>query len=451
MSRIKIIKATNLKAIKKMEADFKGCTAIITAGNDKGKSTFLRSIVDRIRFIRPEIPVTRGETEGESELILDSGERFVWEFDDKKKDKLTYFVKVNNKEVKQLVTKEFGRKFFPPVFDIDNFLASTPKEQILQLQKIVGLDFTDVDFRYEKAYADRTIKNRDAENYQAKLTSMLETDKVDPVDLTDLNVKKESERSRLNKLYQENKAHNDKLRTQHQVDCDNERKIIELFNKENSESPDLVILTESISAFNILKTNGYEDVAENASAFIGVLQKKIRPDRNYVAPVLPELIDPELPDDTELKRIDAEMLTASQTNVKAAEYQKYIDQKATTDAAKIEAKEADDLVKSIEAERKKMIAGAKFPEGITITDGKITVDGFPLDRDQIGSSKLYIAALKIGAIGLGEVKTMYFDASYLDDENLRGVNDWSESQGYQLLIEQPSRSGGEISYEIIEG
>lgn len=35
-----------------MEADFKGCSAIVTGGNNKGKTSFLKGIVDRIRFIR---------------------------------------------------------------------------------------------------------------------------------------------------------------------------------------------------------------------------------------------------------------------------------------------------------------------------------------------------------------------------------------------------------------
>lgn len=39
MTKVKRITVTNLKAIGEMTADFNGCTAIISAGNNKGKTS----------------------------------------------------------------------------------------------------------------------------------------------------------------------------------------------------------------------------------------------------------------------------------------------------------------------------------------------------------------------------------------------------------------------------
>jgi len=170
MSKVHKIKISNFKSIDEFEADFKGCTALVTGGNNTGKTSFLRGIPDRIRFVRPELMVRNGEKEGKGEMTLTTGERFVWEFDVDGRDKLTLFT---TEGLKQSVTVDIGKRFFPPVFDIDKFLQSAPKSQVKQLQVIVGLDFTEIDQRYEKAYNYRTERNREAELYHVKLSKML--------------------------------------------------------------------------------------------------------------------------------------------------------------------------------------------------------------------------------------------------------------------------------------
>lgn len=423
MSKIQTIKISNFKSITDLEANFNGCTAIVTGGNNKGKTSFLKGIVDRIRFIRPDVMVKKGEKEGRGELVLDSGEKFLWEFDTTGKDKLTYITDQGRKSV----TKDLGSQFFPPVFDIDKFLQSSPKEQVKQLQAIVGLDFTEIDERHRKAYDARTERNREAEIYHVKLEKMMKVDCVESVDLTELKAKKEAEKNRLNTIYLDNKASNQKLR-------DGYNKERESIQKQTDS------LNECMGALAVLQKHGYTG---DALQFVSDLRKAI-----------PELKEPtyieEMPDRTELDKIDSALLAASETNAQAQKYKDYIDYKNETEAAKNAAKDADELVKSIESERQKMIESVSFPEGISITSSGITVDGLPLDKNQISTSKLYCSALRIASMNLGEVKTLYFDASFLDKITLAEIQDWANSNDLQLLIERPDFDGGEIKYELIE-
>jgi hypothetical protein len=423
MSKIQTIKLQNFKAIDSIEAEFKGCTAIVTGGNNKGKTSFLKGIVDRIRFIRPDVMVKKGEKEGRGELVLDSGEKFVWEFD-AGRDKLTYITN----EARKSVTKEFGATFFPPVFDIDKFLQSSPKEQVKQLQAIVGLDFTDIDLRYKKAYDARTERNREAEIYHVKLEKMLKVDRVESVDLTELKAKKEAEKERLNSIYIKNKKANEQTRLDYQSEKDKVHALVEQHAK-------------CLSSLEILKKAGY--ITGDAFEFVDHLKKSI-----------PEIKEPsyieEMPDRTELDKIDAALLTASETNTAAQKYQEYTTHVNETKAAKNAADEADLIVKSIESERQKMIESASFPEGISITSEGILVDGLPLDKNQISTSKLYCSALRIASMNLGEVKTLYFDASFLDKNTLSEIQDWANENDLQLLIERPDFDGGEIQYQLIE-
>lgn len=444
MSKIQNIKIENFKSISDLEIDFKGCTAIVTAGNNKGKTSFLRGIPDRIRFDRPEIPVKEGEKEGKGEMILDTGERFIWEFDVKGKDKLTY---ITNDGLKQGVSVELGKQFFPPLFDIDKFLQSTPKSQAKQLQAIIGLDFDDIDKRYAEAYAIRTERNREAELYHVKLEKMIKCDRVYFVDLTDLTAKKEAEKDKLNTKYLSNKKINSDIRNlwnESKIKIDKE--VIEFNAKQHNN--DLVFKRVS-EALTTLCQNGY--MGNEVSIFVKGIEKNILPSKvaYELYPTEPTYIE-EMPDRSNLDKIDSQILAASEINALAQKYKEYIDHKNATEGARSAADEADLRVKDIEVERLKMIESANMPKGILITSEGILVDGLPLDKNQISTSKLYCSALRIASMNLGEVKTLYFDASFLDKNSLAEIQTWANENDLQLLIERPDFDGGEIQYELIE-
>lgn len=444
MSKIKQIKITNFKSIEEFEADFKGCTAIVIGANNSGKTSFLRGIPDRLRFIRPDVMVKQGEKEGKGEMILTTGERFVWEFDIQGRDKLTYYT---NDGLKQSVTTEIGKKFFPKVFDIDKFLQSSPKEQVKQLQAIVGLDFTDIDERYAKAYNYRTERNREAELYHAKLTKMLKVDPVNFVDLTDLQAKKERERNRLNALYTENKGKNEAARSAWITE---KEQIMNECSKHNEEQRRRMKVADQCNeALQILTKNGYS--GGDVKPFVDRLYDSVDPDKvpSEFYPDEPTYIQ-EMPDSSVLDQIDAQILRASEINAAAQKYKEYIDHKNATEKAKDIAKQADEAVRAIEEERRRMVESVNMPKGISFGPDGILVDNLPLDKNQLSTSKLYCAALRIASMNLGEVKTLYFDASFLDRNTLGEIQAWADENDLQLLIERPDFDAGDMRYEIIE-
>lgn len=90
-----------------------------------------------------------------------------------------------------------------------------------------------------------------------------------------------------------------------------------------------------------------------------------------------------------------------------------------------------------------------MPEGFCFDDDGITYKGLPFNKESLSSSAIYIAALKLAALGLGEVKMLHFDASYLDKNSLAEIEDWAKENDLQLLIERPDFDGGEIEYQLI--
>jgi hypothetical protein len=90
-----------------------------------------------------------------------------------------------------------------------------------------------------------------------------------------------------------------------------------------------------------------------------------------------------------------------------------------------------------------------MPEGFGFDDDGITYNGLPFTREQLSSSGLYIAAIKLAAMTLGEIKALHFDASFLDKNSLADIEAWANGEDLQLLIERPDFEGGEIEYQLL--
>lgn len=463
-SKVSKITVSNLKAVSELTADFNGCTAIITGGNNKGKSSFLRSLPDRIHGIKPDVILKQGEKDGQAEWVLTSGEKFIWNFwgaTEKKKagEKLTF---ITDKGIKGSVTRELALRYFPPTFNVDEFLNAAPKQQKATLQKLVGLDFTDVDARYDAAYLDREGKNRRAMEQRIILEDFPMPEQVAAVSLEQLMFNKAAIRNRLNKLYQDNKAGNEKLRSEYdaecqrlrtewQQQCETEKQQVDDNNKQVQER--MQQHSQATTAVNVLRGMGYKGDAE---AFIDKMHVQIGKEQTYnqlAEPILPPVPSyvVEMPDDTELKQVDEQILNAQKINQAAQLYIDWTVQRDKAATAKHIAEESDEVVKAIEREKMDMIKSAKMPEGFSFLGDGIAYTGLPFTREQLSSSGIYIAALKLAAMTLGEVRTLHFDASFLDRISLEAIQQWAESEDLQLLIERPSFEPEDISYQLICG
>lgn len=410
MSKIKSISVTNLKAISELSADFNGATAIITGKNNSGKSTFLRSLPDRIRGIKPDVVVKFGESEGRAEWTLTTGEQFIWQVDTKsaKGEKLTFITK---DQIKTSVTKDIAARFFPPVFDVDKFLTDGPKEQMTKVEKLAGIDLTEIKARYKSAYDDRTYANRKQAEETAKMTqvdlSLPETETpIDELQKELAGIDAHNQRFEYVRKGVQEKADQEK-------ECDTQivalqKQILELQKK-------AVALHDEI-------TKGEDWMNQEAN--------KIKP--------------------ASLKtEIEAKIKTITDQNKKIVANNLAREQVKKVSAANKAAEEADALVKSIEQEKLDMIKNAKLPEGFGFNDDGLTYTGLPFTREQISSSGIYIAALKLAVLTLGEVRMLHFDASFLDKNSLADIERWAQEQDLQLLVERPDFEAGEIKYELV--
>lgn len=404
-TKVKRITVSNLKAVSEMTADFNGATAIITGGNNKGKSSFLRSIPDRIRGIKPEVVLKFGEREGYAELELTTGEKFIWSFTLGGRESLQF---ISQDNIKGSVTKEIANRYFPPVFDVDGFLEATPKKQRAILQQLVGLDFTEIDQRYQKAFDDRTFKNRKKTEERAKVTEILDLP-VKEYPIIDL----EKELAGID-------LHNaDYLRTQ--------------------ERQKLFIDTRSTNEKRI----------EELKAQIRDLESSNRDHTEKIDTLDKWLAEPANKPKDNAESLKRKIATARRENEAIRKNNEARKQDKIAAEAEDDWRAADALVKKIEQERTDMITNAKIPQGFTFTADGIEYNGYPMTKEQLSSSGIYIAALKLASMNLGEVRTLHFDASFLDNKSLEEIEKWADKNKLQLLIEVVDRDGEEISYELL--
>lgn len=406
MAKVKKITVSNLKAVSALTADFNGCTAIVTGGNNKGKSSFLKSLPERLRGHKPELILKDGEREGFAELELTTGEKFVWSFD-KKKEKLAF---ISERNIKSSLTKDICSYYFPPVFDVDAFLNSTPKKQKEVLQKLTGIDFTEIDLLYKEAYETRTWENKRLAEEKAKLQ------KIDP-DLPAEELPTEELEKEIAGIDSHNQRVVDfkaRLEEKKKMVADNETEIEELAAK-------IEAIKEKNNAIMVDITKGNVWLAD---------------DKNKLK--------------LNTEELKAQLAELKSKNKEIAANNQYKKQLEVFNKCEANAKEADAEVKRIEAEKLEVIKNASMPDGFGFSDEGITYNGFEFTKEQLSSSGIYIAALKLAAIGLGEVKTLHFDASFLDKNSLAEIEQWAEANDLQLLIERPDWEGGEIEYQLLQ-
>lgn len=390
--RVKKITVKNIKSISDLSADFNGCTAIVTGGNNKGKTTLLRSFVDRMRGLKSKDIVKKGETDGVCEYELTDWSKFTWKVDDSGKEKITFITK-DGIEIKTWVIKELSNRIFWQGFDIDKFLTSTPKKQKTELQKLLGIDMTQLEEEYKDLYDKRTQANTIYKTESAKDTNL-----------------QECSANGANEL--------GKLEKQYELTLEKNNKIKVIIAKLDYKKEELELLKTRIEELETDIKKGEEYIKKNKIA--------------------------------DTSKLVEDIAEAKEQYAIFNENQKVLAQRDVIEKAKEKWEELDFNVKENEAKRFEIMKSANIPEGFELTDDGLKYNGFELDKGQLSSSAVYIASLKLASLGLGELKTVCFDASYLDKNSLMEVQDWAEKQGLQLLIERPDFDWGEIKYEIIE-
>jgi len=433
MSKIKTIRVENFKAISQQEVSLDGQSIMMVAANNQGKSSILKGLIDRFQSVKPPVIVKEGESKGFNEMELTDGSVIKWSFTEK-----TESFSFTTKEGVKMTTgvlKAIGERYFGKKFSIDEFIASSSTKQTEKVLEILGVDTSKLDIDYKEQYDLRADANRELKRLRAfDYTQPIERSKPD------LDVVKEKKDALINS----NDDLQDKWTKENE---EHQKETLEFNDVQETLRKSIHFISNCISDLEKFKGTvvgsfidfkGIEDFLE------GVQEPK--PTK--------QLTSLDKPAYNSLQEIDQEIEEVykkiEKYNVYSSDVKTFNDWRKEGFQAKANAQLHEDNLKSILEQKASLVANANMPKEFTISeDNNLLYNGFPLSTSQISTSSKYIAALKLGALVIGDIKALHFDCSFLDKNSLNEVLSWSTENGYQLLVEKPDWEGGDITYEII--
>lgn len=377
--------------MEKFDLPLDWATVVLTGWNNKGKSTILKSMIDRLRGEKPELILRDTTKDWLGEIELTDWNKFIWKILPDGEEEML-FITNDGRTLK--ASKDVRDIYFPKVFDIDTFLNKWPKDQLKDIKSITWLDLDIIEAQYKEAYDYRTILGRVKDE---------ETKKRLDIDfgLPEEELSTEELVSEIATI----KSHNEK---------------VDMMSKSVEQKSDrLSRLRQEIIQLG-------KEIEEES----GWLSKNTKREASQdITQKLEELRETN-------RLIDANKKAKEQER----KYQEAVD----------EWENADKMVKYLDQQKKDQIAKAPIPQWFTIVDWSLLYNWLPLERNQQSSSALYIAWLKLAKEMLWEVKALHFDASFLDKNSLNDIWKWAQSEDLQLMIERPDYDGWEITYKFLK-
>lgn len=452
MAKINKTYIKNIKNIDEFQADLNGATAYIVGGNTKGKTTLCTFLINRLMGDKPDADVLNDKLKkGEASIKMDDGAEFRYTISPNGSEKITY---IHSNGIEVRATREIIGKYLPnKFFDINKFVDATPKEKTNILTKALGIDISE-----EHAKINELIPVREERYRQKKAKQSLFEEFKDyiniPIDNVDeLKAKKKAlideyqkEVDAINKINKEIEERNKKRieEEKEKIDKHNDeiKKIeqdIEALRNVYATLQKLNCKDETIDIAEVIKNKGIE-LKERLNSLGCYKTLNIE----QIEGLESQREIPPMPDFSEIDRQIAEAEALAGKQNKALMYSKeYNDSVSAYD-------EICNEITKLENRIKDKLQSVKLPPEIKITTEGVFFKNLPVDDKHLAKSELYIVSLMLSSVNLKDLRTLYFDCSPLDKNNMAAVLKWAKENDLQLLIEKPDFDAGELRLEIIE-
>jgi len=308
-----------------------------------------------------------------------------------------------------------------------HFCSLSAKEQAVAL----GIDTSSFDKRIKDLKLEYTIINRAISAFG----EIAAVEECLPVNIDALKASRKTVADKLNKTYLDNKAANESIRAKHKSDCDKIRDENEAVSK--SDSDYRVLWNDIGDTVSKIKRLGY--TGTDLFKWFDGLNK---PGQTEPKPE-PELIGivNELPDDAELKSIDAQIEAAYETNAKAEKYQAFV-KKVADKAAKVKELEENKKLQDEEsAARIEYIKQFDFGfSGLTTNDsGELQLNERPIKDPYFSTGERIKIVARLMRSRSPLFRTVFLDsACELDPGNLKKLLDELVDDGFHPIVSIPN-------------
>ena len=412
---INSITVNGFQAIREFHVELEGNSVEITAANRRGKSSLLRAIW--VSLTGKEVPDGMVNNDSlKAQVVIDmTGHTVTWTCK-KSGDPVLKVVRDDGEPIqggaRTYLTKLVGDISFDPM----DFAEMAPKDQKDEAQKILGLDFSDLDQAKTVALAKKKESDAQAKAYQRQLDEFGPISRVEEVNVDDL-LKEQAARQEVadsgKALAATDAALKEKLRSQ----VDRIEGLKQQITSLQASLADAEQVHQNLSA-------------ESASTFAKLEETRAK---------YKELRDP------------APLISeAQETNKKASAWKQAQGVQEKLAQAEAAVAKAATEIEEIEAERVKRLSEAKVPvSGLEFTEDGLLYRGLPFNKKcQCTSDLIKVGAalqimknpgLRIMRIGQGES---------LDKESKAKVLEVVKEYGFQAFIETVSE--GDVRAVVLE-
>lgn len=410
--KIETIKVENFKGIEFAEINPNGRHVWLIGPNASGKT----SLIDAVTLNIPENPLKKGERKGSIEIgttLYHIERRFSAK---NQKGSLHIFSKEDGGlEIKSPAAK-IKELFGITTFKIDQFLAKSEAEQLKEIKKFAGIDFTEEDKKETYLVDQRKFLKRDLVEVEGQRKALKYNpnigDKKDP-NVLQAKIKEAIEfNSELDAIADRYNQRAANIAKNNAMVEDYKRQITALIDKvSNIETETLELINLQAQASEYLQETPRQDFAAIEAELKGIYEFNEQVDTNQKAQALIE--------------------------------------KERKIAKDLEQAERD--IEEIREVKRDKLANCKFKvTGLELTEEGILLDGLPFKSDQINTARRIIAGLEIQYAMMGEIKIASFDASLLDQKSRDLVVKWADERGIELYIEEVARTGEGLEIIITE-
>jgi hypothetical protein len=405
------VSITDFMRVKSAEMDIDPVMTIVGGDNAQGKSSAIRALICLLfgKSYAPPTPVRKGADQAVVVGTIEgpSGKLTVtWKIKPDRSDTLVIEnedgMKVNTRGT---ITRLLSEKAIDPL----KFTTLTPKERVAEVQKLLGVDFSDLNQKQAQLEGDRKSARAIKDDLEGKYKQSPEV----PEDTPD----EEVSISGLTNQLAEIEA---KLRAKQQAESEAAAKVTRLTDMDAT-------ITEAEARLKEMKSRRELFSVEVESA------------KKLVAEF------PAIPD---AAPIQAQLQTAEATNANVRAKKARESDRKRWEEAKNRWVELDDAVKANEAEKAKRLASVKWPvPGMSFGETDVELNGLPFE--QASSAEQLRASIPLAFTANPDLAFTYIkDGSLLDDSSMKLVAELTEAAGAQLVIERVgSADTGAIIFE----
>lgn len=416
--RIDEIDIKDFKNLKTVELTIDGRSFFISGKNGRGKSSLIQAL--QIPFdagMLPVEPIAIGKEKASINIRVsgldeqDAQREYRLEVSFTPSAKRGNIKIFNDKDEEVSKTRKFVDNIFNAIsFDILSFLKMKPAAQVEQLRSLLPKQFLDeidkLDEQREEKFKSRAYKNTRYKELEGSLKTHGYTDEevkkyLKPMDVEalDADIKK----------IRDGQEKYDKV--QRGVEERNNR-VFDIEQTINKKLLEIELLKSEIAKQEELKASLSNEIKEGNKW----LAEKVRPD------------------DTELTE---RMSEAAKHNEHHHTLLKYKEKMKELSTAKEESETLSREIKDIDAKKVKLFSSQDVPvQGLTFTQDAVLFEGLPLDENQVERSRLIKVGAEI-AMALNKRLRVIFiqDASLLDKDSIKYLQELCVEKGYQLIME----------------